>query len=49
VRDPEQDGDADTCPVCSNELQTTAMVVPQVFLPEDGKALDEEDRDQDIT
>ena len=30
-------------------MQTTQMIVPQVFLPEDGKALDEDDRDQDIT
>jgi ATP-dependent helicase YprA (DUF1998 family) len=49
VRDPEQQGDADTCPVCQSELQSTPMIVPQVFLPEDGKALDDDDRDQDIT
>jgi len=50
VRDPEQTGEAETnCPVCESELQSTAMIVPQVFLPEDGKALDEDDRDQDIT
>jgi ATP-dependent helicase YprA (DUF1998 family) len=50
VRDPEQVGEAEAnCPVCESELQSTAMIVPQVFLPEDGKALDEDDRDQDIT
>jgi hypothetical protein len=37
------------CPVCESELQSTAMIVPQVFLPEDGNALDEDDRDRDIT
>jgi ATP-dependent helicase YprA (DUF1998 family) len=50
VRDPEQAGEPETnCPVCQSELQSTAMIVPQVFLPEDGKALDEDDREQDIT
>ena len=50
VRDLEEGGTAETnCPVCESELQTTQMIVPQVFLPEDGKALDEDDRDQDIT
>lgn len=50
VRDPEQGGEVETnCPVCESDLQSTAMIVPQVFLPEDGKSLDEDDRDQDIT
>ncbi|MCA0012899.1 DEAD/DEAH box helicase [Mesorhizobium sp. B292B1B] len=37
------------CPVCSGDLRRTHMVVPQVFLPEDGRALKEDDREQDIT
>jgi DEAD/DEAH box helicase/Domain of unknown function (DUF1998)/Helicase conserved C-terminal domain len=50
VRDLEEGGAAGAnCPVCESELQSTEMIVPQVFLPEDGKALDEDDRDQDIT
>ena len=50
VRDPDQIGEAESnCPVCQSDLQSTAMIVPQVFLPEDGKPLDEDDRDQDIT
>lgn len=40
---------AATCPVCASDLKHTHMVVPQVFLPEDGRALKEDDRDQDIT
>lgn len=50
VRDLEEGAIAEAnCPVCESELQSTRMIVPQVFLPEDGKALDEDDRDQDIT
>jgi Domain of unknown function (DUF1998)/Helicase conserved C-terminal domain len=37
------------CPICVGELKHTQMVVPEVFLPEDGRALKEDDRDQDIT
>lgn len=37
------------CPVCDNDLKHTQMVVPEVFLPEDGRPLKEDDRDQDIT
>ncbi|WP_224543693.1 DEAD/DEAH box helicase [Mesorhizobium sp. CA16] len=37
------------CPVCASDLKHTHMVVPQVFLPEDGRALKDDDRDQDIT
>jgi len=49
VRDMD-DGAAETdCPVCSGTLQRTRMIVPQVFLPEDGRALPEDDREQDIT
>ncbi|MGX9147282.1 DEAD/DEAH box helicase [Mesorhizobium sp. 128a] len=47
LNDPSQrDGQ---CPVCGGELRHTHMVVPQVFLPEDGRALREDDREQDIT
>jgi ATP-dependent helicase YprA (DUF1998 family) len=50
VRDLDEDElMTPVCPVCSGELQSTRMIVPQVFTPEDGKALDEDDRDQDIT
>ncbi|RVA33360.1 DUF1998 domain-containing protein, partial [Mesorhizobium sp. M7A.F.Ca.US.001.01.1.1] len=37
------------CPVCESDLKHTHMVVPQVFLPEEGRALKDDDRDQDIT
>jgi ATP-dependent helicase YprA (DUF1998 family) len=37
------------CPICGEELQSNRMIVPQVFMPEGGRALDEDDRDQDIT
>jgi MrfA Zn-binding domain/Helicase conserved C-terminal domain len=37
------------CPVCRSELQTTRMIVPQVFTPENARALGEDDREQDIT
>lgn len=37
------------CPVCGGALQTTRMIVPQVFTPEDGRPLSEDDREQDIT
>jgi ATP-dependent helicase YprA (DUF1998 family) len=50
VRDLDQEYSTDmTCPVCRSELQSTRMIVPQVFTPEDAKALDEDDRDQEIT
>jgi hypothetical protein len=50
VRDMES-GDAprQDCPVCGGTLQATPMIVPQVFTPEDGRALSEDDREQDIT
>ena len=37
------------CPVCGGTLQTTRMIVPQVFTPENGRELSEDDREQDIT
>lgn len=50
VRDPEsEDTEQTDCPVCSGTLQRTRMIVPQVFTPEGGRALAEDDREQDIT
>jgi DEAD/DEAH box helicase/MrfA Zn-binding domain/Helicase conserved C-terminal domain len=50
VRDTESVVDApQSCPVCGGTLQTTRMIVPQVFTPEDGRALPEDDREQEIT
>jgi hypothetical protein len=40
---------ASACPICGEELQSNRMIVPQVFAPVDGHALDEDDRDQVIT
>ena len=50
VRDMESDdAPRQHCPVCGGTLQATPMIVPQVFTPEDGRALSEDDREQDIT
>jgi Domain of unknown function (DUF1998) len=51
VRDLEQTTHqpGDDCPVCRSPLQSTPMVTPEVFTPEDGRALPEDDREQDIT
>lgn len=38
-----------TCPVCRTQLQTTRMIVPQVFTPQDAGPLPEDDREQEIT
>lgn len=37
------------CPVCSAPLAQHMMIVPEVFLPEEGRALKEDDREQEIT
>lgn len=37
------------CPVCNGELRQNAMIVPEVFTPENGRALREDDREQDFT
>lgn len=37
------------CPICGTALKSNRMIVPQVFVPEDGRPLEEDDRDQDIT
>ena len=49
-----QDLDSDdlgngVCPVCANILSPHMMIVPEVFLPEEGRALWEDDREQEIT
>jgi hypothetical protein len=50
VRDPEDNHAPEAnCPVCGGTLQRTRMIVPKVFLPEGGRALAEDDREQDIT
>jgi len=41
--------DASICPVCASELVTNSMITPEVFLPENARALHEGDRDQEIT
>ena len=49
VRDLEDQAPETACPVCSGTLQRTRMIVPQVFTPEGGRPLPEDDREQDIT
>lgn len=50
VRDFKDKNATETdCPVCSGTLERTRMIVPQVFLPEGGRPLPEDDREQDIT
>ncbi len=50
VQDPfSSTSNAFFCPICHGELATAELIVPQVFTPEEGKAVDESDRDQEIT
>jgi hypothetical protein len=50
VRDLANGDRAQTaCPVCAGNLQRTRMIVPQVFVPEGGRPLAEDDREQEIT
>ncbi|HMV59220.1 MAG TPA: DUF1998 domain-containing protein, partial [Nitrospira sp.] len=50
VRDlDDRDATQTDCPVCGSELERTRMIVPQVFLPEGGRPLPEDDREQEIT
>lgn len=50
VRDLDEVDTGDlTCPVCRGQLQSTRMIVPQVFTPQDAKPLPEDDREQEIT
>lgn len=39
----------DVCPVCAGSLKTRLMIEPQVFGPENARALSEEDREQEFT
>ncbi len=43
------DLDDDACPVCASALTQHMMITPEVFLPEEGRALREDDREQEIT
>ena len=43
------DFDDVACPVCASTLTQRAMIIPEVFLPEEGKSLREDDREQEIT
>ena len=38
-----------SCPICNGRLAKADMIVPEVFTPEDGKAVDELDHDQELT
>ncbi len=50
VRDLDEADVGDlTCPVCRTQLQSTRMIVPQVFTPQDARPLPEDDREQEIT
>ena len=44
-----QDLELDVCPVCAGSLTTHTMILPEVFLPEEARALREGDREQEIT
>ena len=44
-----EDLDISVCPVCASSLTPHTMVVPEVFLAEEGRALREDDREQEIT
>ncbi|MDI6879227.1 MAG: DEAD/DEAH box helicase [Desulfitobacteriaceae bacterium] len=50
VQDPSEQSNANmSCPICHGQLATADMIVPEVFSPEEGKPLDEFDRDQELT
>lgn len=49
VADLDEEATGGRCPICESDLKRSHMVVPEVFLPEDGRALKEDDRDQEIT
>jgi hypothetical protein len=36
------------CPICNGKLAKADMIVPEVFTPEEGRAVDEFDRDQEL-
>lgn len=37
------------CPICNGTLAKADMLIPEVFTPEEGKAVDEFDRNQELT
>ncbi|KKJ06797.1 DEAD/DEAH box helicase [Burkholderia gladioli] len=52
VQDPYSNAGAKsltTCPVCEGPLKNRLMIEPEVFGPENARALSEEDRDQEFT
>ena len=50
VQDLDREGlDSHSCPVCASSLATHTMIHPEVFLPEEGRAVREGDREQEIT
>lgn len=50
VQDPSDPSDPPLrCPVCNGPTSVASMIVPEVYYPEDGKALVDSDRSQDIT
>lgn len=50
VQDPlETSNEYEYCPICNGKLDKAEMLVPEVFTPEEGKAVDEFDRDQELT
>lgn len=50
VQDLDRAGLGDiACPVCASALTQHTMITPEVFLPEDGRPLREDDREQEIT
>ena len=50
VQDLDRDDLGDgACPVCASDLTRHKMIVPEVFLPEEGRALREDDREQELT
>ena len=50
VQDLDREGlDSQSCPVCASSLATHTMIMPEVFLPEEGRAVREGDREQEIT
>ncbi|MCG8402122.1 MAG: DUF1998 domain-containing protein [Firmicutes bacterium] len=37
------------CPICTGKLAKADMIIPEVFTPEEGRAVDEFDHDQELT
>jgi len=49
VQDPQSPLTGSICPICKGSLSTAEMIVPEIFTPEEGKAIDEADREQELT